>query len=81
MTRSIRNVSKIIRCCWTPKRNVEAKDSADGRTSLSWAVWTGHTEVVNVLLDEKIEAGAQSKNGSTALQCAAQNGHTEIVKP
>lgn len=42
----------------------------------------GYTEVevVKVLLDEKMEANAQSKDGWTALQCAAQNGHLDTRK-
>jgi len=54
-----------------PKKNI---------TPLQWAARRGHTEVVEVLLDNKVNVHAYTNDGVTALHLAAGNGHTKVVK-
>ena len=43
------------------------------------AAKNGRMEVVNKLLDQKVNVDAQSKHGVTALMLAAENNQGEIV--
>ena len=52
-----------------------------GRTPLSYAAESGHTELVKALSsDGRVDLDRQDNEGRTALSYAAQNGHTEVVK-
>ena len=51
----------------------------DGRTPLSYAAEKGHTEIVNLLIDEGANIKDSDKDGRTPLSYAAEEGHTEIV--
>jgi ankyrin repeat protein len=49
-------------------------------TALSAAASSGHTEIVQLLLDKGANINAADLNGGTALYYADWNGHTEIVQ-
>jgi len=53
----------------------------DGRTPLSWAAGNGHSEIVQLLLDNGgVDIRAQDSTGRTPLSWAAGNGHTAAIK-
>ncbi|XP_063405881.1 ankyrin repeat domain-containing protein 17-like [Mytilus trossulus] len=49
-------------------------------TALSATCLNGHTEVAQLLLDNKADINSRDTYGQTALHSACQNGHTETVK-
>ena len=62
-------------------RDVNEKDpSVDGATALIIASFTGHLNVVQLLLDEGAEVDAKGNDGRAALFAAFQNGHLEVVQ-
>ena len=60
-------------------KNPNAPDK-DGRTSIYWAAFKGHTEIVKILTQLTSHPNSPDKNGETAIYKAAYEGHTEIVK-
>lgn len=61
---------------------LHARDK-DGSTPLHCAVWKGHAEVVNALLDAGADIHAHNQNdhwGTTPLHAAAHANHGPIVK-
>jgi ankyrin repeat protein len=53
---------------------------ATGSTALMVAAKTGRIDVVNKLLEQKLNLDLQNKQGETALMLAAANNHADIVK-
>ena len=52
-----------------------------GITTLIWASWRGHLDVVNQLLDcKEINVNLQINYGNTALMRASMRGHLDVVK-
>jgi ankyrin repeat protein len=54
--------------------------NGSGYTALTGAVTSGHTEIVNWLLENGAEPNYRYANGYTPLLSAAANGHLEILK-
>ena len=52
----------------------------DQVTALHWAVWYGHTDVVQVLLDGGAAPDMATQNGTTPLQVAVLGWHKDIIK-
>ncbi|KAH7115564.1 hypothetical protein EDB81DRAFT_287006 [Dactylonectria macrodidyma] len=59
--------------------NIEAKDSAHGRTPLSWAAERGHEASVKLLLKKGADVECKDKRGQTPLSLAAENGDEASV--
>ncbi len=60
--------------------NVNLKNN-DTNTILMWAVYLGHTEIVEVLIDAGANVNIQTINrGETALIMAVVNGYFDIVE-
>ena len=57
-----------------------AQDPQSGSTMLSIAALMGHTEVVELLLEQGADINAKSRDGGTALHSAAFLGRVETVK-
>lgn len=51
-----------------------------GITPLHCAVHRGHEEMVELLLESKVNVNATCKEGNTALHVAAQQGHRRLIK-
>ena len=78
-------------CKYGHKRNVELlikynenirmghRDSKS-RTAIHFAANNGHTEIVELLLEQNIEANPSDLAGFTPLHLACMNGHFEIVQ-
>jgi ankyrin repeat protein len=60
--------------------DVEAKDTRNGRTPLSWAARNGREGLVKLLLEKGADVGCKSDNGRTPLCWAALSGHEALVK-
>ena len=58
---------------------VNAK-SRDGMTALMSAAAAGHTDAVQVLLEQRPNVNAKAENGATALMAAAVSGHADVVR-
>jgi uncharacterized protein len=54
--------------------------NGSGYTALTGAVASGHTEIVNWLLENGVSPNYSYANGYTPLLTAAANGHLEILK-
>jgi ankyrin repeat protein len=59
--------------------HLDAQD-ANGVTPLLLACQSGHTAVVQALIENRANISIVNKNGGYALHFAAQNGHLDIVK-
>jgi ankyrin repeat protein len=60
--------------------NVNAPDSAGGRTALHWAAKEGKTEVIPVLLSKGADVNVKDRSGKTPLCIAGENGRADAVK-
>lgn len=60
--------------------NVNDHDNQLGITPLHCAVHRGHEEMVELLLENKININATCNGGNTALHVAAQQGHRKLIK-
>ena len=54
--------------------------SSKGWTALTYATRRGHTNVVQLLLNERAAVNAQTSTGVTALMCACSCNHPDIVQ-
>lgn len=54
--------------------------SDKGWTALHYASYYGHTDVVQLLMDNKAALDSRSHDGCTALHLASQQGYVEVVK-
>ncbi len=52
----------------------------NGYTALTLASLVGHSDTVEILLENGAEINKQMKNGMSALMLASQRGHAEVVK-
>ena len=59
---------------------VDTKDLENGMTPLMVASANGHTQVVQLLLDNGAAINEKNKNNKTALMLAKEYGHTEVVQ-
>ncbi|RAL48049.1 hypothetical protein DM860_017840 [Cuscuta australis] len=59
--------------------SLDSKDSL-GRTALHMASANGHLDVVNYLIDSKVDVNAFNEEKNTPLHWACINGHMEVVK-
>ena len=61
--------------------DLESKDR-DGRTLLLWAAKNGHKAVVQLLIENDVEADGRDhqKGERTPLSSAAENGHADVVQ-
>ena len=48
--------------------------------ALHLAAETGHSPIVQLLLEASVDKDAADQHGSTALRLAAENGHSEVAK-
>lgn len=60
--------------------NVNDRDNQLGITPLHCAVHRCHEEMVELLLENKINLNATCNEGNTALHVAAQQGHRKLIK-
>jgi len=60
--------------------NVNAPDSAGGRSALHWAAKEGRVEVIPILLEKGADVNVRDRAGKTALCIAGENGKVEAVK-
>ena len=60
--------------------NIELREKETGWTSLMFASYSGHTNVVSDLLSGGAKVNARGGDGETALTIATMAGHTDAVK-
>jgi hypothetical protein len=60
--------------------NLSARNTIYGWTPLHRAVWYGHCEIVNVLVQRGVNISAADDHGETALIMARSKGHLDIVE-
>jgi len=59
---------------------VNARDGVLGSTSLHWAAWMGHDDVVRLLVASGADVNAKNNLGLTPLHWAAQKGHRNAAE-
>ncbi len=59
--------------------DVNAKTKT-GWNALMLPCWTGHIDVVRVLLQKGADPSGKNEKGQTAMMLAAEQGHTEVVE-
>lgn len=59
--------------------SARTRNSVNGMTAVMNAALEGHSEVIEVLVENGAELNAQNKDGWTALMLAALKGHSEVV--
>ena len=62
--------------------NIDQKGQYYRYTPLQWAAWSGHTDIVQLLIEKGADVNAESGYvfGHTPLHAAAYRGHVEIVE-
>ena len=62
-------------------KNLELVENTDKykNTALTWAALYGHTEILNILIQNGADVNMADVNKSTALMGASINGHTHVV--
>jgi ankyrin repeat protein len=60
--------------------NVNAPDSAGGRTALHWAAKEGKVEIIPLLLEKGADVNVKDRAGKTPLCIAAESGKADAVK-
>jgi hypothetical protein len=53
---------------------------SSGWSPLTYAAFSGRSEIVEYLLEHRADVDAPIDNGSTALMLAARNGHKKVVE-
>jgi len=76
---SLRNSEKITIELLKYTKDINLKNN-NGCTALILAAQNGHTNVVQLLLQEHINVNIQNNDGCDALIFAAQNGYTDVVR-
>lgn len=66
--------------CLRKGAGIESTDRRYGATALMWAAHEGHTDIMNVLLNNGAKINSQQKLGRTALWYSAQQGKLEAAK-
>lgn len=69
----------IVHLLQTEDIDIETQD-CDHNTPLYWAATYGHTEAVQVLLDNGVDSDAEQNQGLRPLHQAARNNHAEVVE-
>lgn len=69
----------IVRLLQTGDVGIETRD-CNHNTPLYWAATYGHTEAVQVLLDNGVDPDAEQNNGLRPLHQAAENNRAEVVE-
>ena len=59
--------------------NINVKDE-DGWTPIMWAANCGHTDIVNLLIENGADINATNDDGCTALMEAADENHIKTVQ-
>ena len=59
--------------------NVNTKDNY-GSTALMLAAYSGYSDIMKLLLENKANVNVTDIHGKTALKYAEENGHSELVK-
>src|SRR3989344_1019903 len=75
--------SNLMNNCSCLSENKIDINHQGGCTALIWAYLNGHTEIVQLLIQEfkdKIDINYQTINGYTALIWASRNGRTKIAQ-
>jgi len=62
------------------KKTIVSEAGSQGYTALHWAAFGGNSEVVEWLIDQKVNVNAVNHAGDTALHIAAWKGHADVVK-
>ncbi len=65
---------------WLLSHGATLNRDANEWGALHYAVFNGHTEIVNYLLENGADVNAQSPNGATPIMLAAREGREELAK-
>ena len=58
---------------------VDARDERYGASSLHWAAWCGHLDIVELILAAEANVNAINFDGDTPLDCATNFSQNEIA--
>ena len=59
--------------------NADTRDERYGASSLHWAAWCGHPDIVELIIAAKANVNAINFEGETPLDCATNFSQNEIV--
>lgn len=71
---------EAIRACVRDGNELDALDPDFGITALCWAAMSGHSDAVELLIDEGADVNARNGDNATALNVACLFGQTETVQ-
>ena len=69
-----------VKSCYLLNVSVLKGTSFYGWTALMFAIWNGHLDIVQMLLQAKANPNLHNETGFTALFLAAMNGYSDIVQ-
>jgi len=70
------NVEEI----WKKKKTIITEAGNQGYTAIHWGAFGGNAEVVEWLIDQKVNVNVTNQAGDTPLHIAAWKGHGDAVK-
>ena len=80
MDAASRNLKESVQILLNAGAEIDARAKATGNSALIFAAIEGHTNIVQMLLDQNADIEVRNNNGESALMLAAARGRTDVVR-
>ncbi|MDP6795777.1 MAG: ankyrin repeat domain-containing protein [Verrucomicrobiota bacterium] len=70
---------EVVRRHLVAGTDANTRDGQYGASSLHWAAWCGHSDIVELLIATKANVNAVNSDGETPLDCAENFSQNEII--